>query len=160
MANPMMYGSKPIAIVDPTLWYMKSKQVQLIIATQGAKLLTLAAQDVFTRTLKNLSGPNYGVRTSLGGVQTPKSGPGTGKMPVPRVSGNLARSLKLVPVSVFIWSIYSDQRIANYAKYVHNGTRYMRPRRFLGDVIRQRRQIVQERMRRLLLAAVRNRGRI
>jgi len=132
-----MYGGQPTTNVDVTGWYFKSNAVKTAFAVRAPVVMAKIAQLVYARAKINLSGPNYGVRRTSGGLQVFNRGAMTGKMPVPRPTGTLARSLTIIPITPLHYAIFADQRIAHYAKFVHNGTRHMKPRRFLGDPIRQ-----------------------
>jgi len=82
---------------------------------------------------KNLSGPHYGKDTNY-------RGPMTGQMPIPRITSMLAQSLTVQKVLkngpyITLTAIFPDKRRAPYAGIVHDGTRYIRPRRFLQDPI-------------------------
>jgi len=86
---------------------------------------------------------------NLMGVAHP---PGTkspypGKLPVTRISRELSKSMKyhfFNPISAIV---YSDLRSANYAAYVHDGTRRMKARPFLKNTVSERQQAILNRMR-------------
>jgi len=84
---------------------------------------------------KNVSGPAYGVRKTKTGGQVPNRGPQTGKMPIPRITGTLARSVISKRPAPEMAVIYVDDNIAKSGKYVHNGTRLQKARRFLSDPV-------------------------
>ncbi len=85
---------------------------------------------MFDKTLSNLKGP--GIKPGIPGSKDSR----IGKMPVPVRTGQLRRSLKMVPISTLQAAIFCDPHISNYAKYVHDGAKGVPPRRFLGDVVR------------------------
>lgn len=123
--------------VDATKFYKKTHRIKQHVVTVAAKEVASISQMIFDKTKKNLKGPGAGVRQSKSGLQYPKTSPKHPlQMPVRRVTGTLARSLKMYPISQYEYLIYCDPKVAHYATYVHNGTRYIKPRRFLGDVIK------------------------
>lgn len=144
--------------VDTSGFELKSRRVKTAFAAAAARVLLEAAQDIYMRADKNLKGPHYGVQTTAGGMQVPKTGAQTGKMPIPRVTGTLARSLKLTPLSTMTVAVWADPHVADYAKYVHDGTKHMKPRRFIGDVVQERKSALQNMMRQKLLEAIRAEG--
>jgi len=117
-------------------WKKKSRDVRASMMKSIADVLDKCEDDVFQRMIANLSGPHYKIGTR---------GPSTGKMPVPRMTGTLARASRRKRLSASERIIFSDPKVAHYAKYVHDGTRPraghpgMKPRHYLGDVIKQRR---------------------
>ena len=145
--------------VNTTKFKLKTKRVRLAFAQAAVKTMMRSAQEVYDKTGQNLKGPAYGVSTSSGGLQRPNKGPGTGKMPVSRVTGDLARSLTMAPLGPATWMLWCDPYVANYAIYVHDGTKYVEARRFLGDVVDENRPIIRERIKHKLLAAIRMEGR-
>ena len=122
---------------------LKLKAVQRELVVTVPPMIAEAADEVLKRSLKNLSGGRYL--------------PGT--LPVRLVTGYLRRSMRRLMLSRFAHAVFSDERIANYNKYVHDGTRNMRPRRFLGDVISERRASIQNKLRRQIIIAIRRVGR-
>ena len=130
--------------VDITGFKFKMKAVKIAYAEAVVKELRKGAQEIYNAADKNLSGPAIDYRV-----------PGSkdsriGKMPIPRRSGFLAKSLQMKPVSNVEWLVYADKNIADYAGFVHDGTKYMRPRRFLHDPARERKPAIQNRIRRQL----------
>lgn len=124
--------------IDASKFNLKLARVKIAFEKQAKESFTKAAQKIYMETAENLRGPSYGVRTTKGGIQVPQRGPGTGKMPVPRITGTLARSLKLEPLNdKMSFVVYNDPQIADYAKWVHNGTKKMPARRYLGDVVKK-----------------------
>ena len=120
--------------VDTTGWKLKSAAVKSTLMPSIALVVKEAAQDIYNRANENLSGP--GINPKVKGADNSA----IGEMPVPRRTGNLARSLKQQPLTPGLSAVFTDEREANYGKYVHDGTRYMKPRRYLGDVVSARGQ--------------------
>ena len=59
----------------------------------------------------------------------------------------------------FTHVVYQDETIALYGKFVHFGTRKLKPRRFLGDVIRDRKDAIQRIFYAKILNVIRKYGR-
>jgi HK97 gp10 family phage protein len=136
--------------VDTTRMSLKFKNVKMANQVATIKALLFARETVMAETIKNLSGPHYKIGTS---------GPQTGRMPIPRMTGDLARSLAHQKLSDLLYRIYSDQKIAPYAKFVHDGTKRMKPRRYLYDAVKAKKQAIINRMRNELKIAIRKVGR-
>jgi len=134
-----------------TKWFGKSKAVRHALASTYSSSLEKIAKDVYKRSQANLKGPHYKKKDNY-------RGPGTGKMPVPRVTGTLARSLKITKLNAGLWVVFADSKVAKYAIYVHEGTRKMQPRRFIGDVVTQRKGIYLRYLKMRVKAAIRSVG--
>jgi len=139
--------------VDTSRFTLKNNRVKRAFAREAPKVLLMSAQEVFERSIKNLSGP--GIKPGVRGVDDPR----IGKSPVPRRTGTLARAQTLTPLSPVQFAIWTDPKKANYGKYVHDGTKKMKPRRYLSDVVRERGPAIQNRIRDALLKAIRSEGR-
>jgi len=141
-------------LVDISKAKLKLRSVKRAFAVSAAKVILESAQEIYDRIGKNLEGPHYGVRTTRTGSQVAKRGPGTGKLPVPRITGNLSRSLTMTPLSSVVIAIWCDPRIAHYARYVA----LRKTQDFFYSVGNERRQAIQNRTRYQLLKAVRAEG--
>ena len=115
--------------VDTTMWKRKKKLVQIALQSSIGRQVVLATQDIYKKTNENLSGP--GIKPGVDWSDNPA----IGRMPVPRRTGNLAESLTMQLLMVTLGAVYTDARKANYGHWVHDGTKYMIPRRYLGDVV-------------------------
>uniref|UniRef100_A0A6M3JV48 Tail protein n=1 Tax=viral metagenome TaxID=1070528 RepID=A0A6M3JV48_9ZZZZ len=138
-----MFTGQPYQAVDASGWYMKTAAVKRTLAVTAPPALMKVAQELFRRSKANLSGPRSN----------------TGKMPVPRVTGTLARSLTLMPIDLFTYAVWSNPKVAHYAKFVHDGTKFMYPRRYIGDAVREYRPMAIQDMQRILLMAIQGVGR-
>ena len=128
---------------DITGWRLKSRAIRMELVKTIPKIVEQSSDDVLKRTVRNVEGSRYL--------------PGT--LPVRMVHHFLAKSIKRIRVSWRMMVVFADQRIAHYAGYVHDGTRNMLPRRYLGDVIKERRQALTNNMRYTFLKAIRKVGR-
>ena len=122
---------------------LKLKAVQRQIAVAVPPIIAKQADDVLRRSIRNLDGARYL--------------PGT--LPVRFVSGELKKSMRRIMINKYAHVIFSNDDTAHYNKYVHDGTRKMRPRRFLGDVVRERRQAIINNLRYEITKAIRAVGR-
>jgi hypothetical protein len=138
-----------MAYVDAHRWYMKVSRVQLALLDAVKESIDFGMDEVFRAANRNLSGPHYkpGTKSEL-----------AGSYPVPIVTGTLRRSLRSKRLNPAEGVVYSDGQIANYNKHVHDGTRTMRPRRFLTDAVSERRMAIENRMRYNIQLAVRREG--
>jgi len=131
-------------------WFGKTKMVRMEVARTYEKSLKEIAQDLYKRSQANLKGPHY---------QPGKEPNYAGHYPVPRVTGTLARSLKYSRIFPHLWAVFADSKIANYAKFIHDGTKKMRPRQFIGDVVSERKGIYFKKLRNNIIKAIRKAGR-
>ena len=146
MANTNVY-------FDASRFNLKCRRIQKIVATVGQRVIMEGAQDIYNNTDKKLSGPHYGYPPNY-----PEGGGQRGKIPIPRLTGTLARSLQMRPLSTLTWAVYADDRIAKHAKFVHDGTKKMRPRRFLTDTFAERSPAIVNNMRYKLITAINKDG--
>ena len=79
---------------------------------------------VYKRVIVYVTGPHYGKAQGWRGHQT-------GKVPIPRLSGDLKRSIRRKRLHWSIHVIYADENKAPYAKHVHFGARGVPARPFL-----------------------------
>jgi len=136
--------------VNKSGWDRKLKLVQHDLTVGIPKFVEQCSDEVMEKTMKNLSGPHYKIGTT---------GSQTGKMPIPRMTSMLARAQKIKRLGAALILHFTDRIMAPYGKFVHNGTRKMKPRRYRADVIRERRQAWENRWRYLVLGAFRKHGR-
>lgn len=124
-----------------------------MVAPKIKEIVEDASTEVLDRAVKNLSGPR--IHPSIRGTENSA----IGKEPVPRRTSALVHSMKDKKIIPSIHAVYADTNIAPHAKFVHDGTKKMRPRRFLFNVIRERRQAILNRMNYAFLSAARKIGR-
>lgn len=135
-----------------------SAKIQAVIkaAPEACKTaVSYGFQEIYDGALVNLTGPNYGMRRTRTGGQTPDYPEGGGKrgqMPIPQITTHLRRSLSWKRPTDFLAVVYADKEKANYALYVHEGVEgtKRRPRRFLGDVVRTKRDAIKKEMNRIV----------
>lgn len=106
------------------------------------KAIDFGMDEINKGIAKNVKGPAYGVKKTASGNQIPKRGPGTGKMPIPRITGNLAKSIQSSRPTSLLGAIYSNKTIAPYSFMVHEGTRFQKKRPFLKNAVDERRQAI------------------
>jgi len=129
---------------DITGWKLKSRAVRMELVKTIPKVVEQSSDDVLKRTIRNVEGSRYL--------------PGT--LPVRMVTHYLAKSIKRIRISWRLMAVFADKRIAHYGKYVHDGTRNLLPRRYLGDVITERRQALINNTKYVFLKAIRKVGRV
>jgi len=113
--------------LDATKFIKKLKKIKSELPVFLHEQLNESRDIVFREVMNNLSGPAIGMKPSPGA-------PGIGEMPVPRRSGNLARSLKSTPANDFKVFIFCDEDIAeDYPQHVHDGTKNIPARPFLKE---------------------------
>lgn len=134
---------------DMSRWNAKSANVKAALAEAVKKSVDFGIQSVHEEAAKNLTGPHY---------QIGERGLMTGQMPIPRITGNLARSLKQRRMKPELGAVYADSGTANYAAYVHDGTKYVKPRRFLGDAVKMKKEAILRRFSNNCKLAIRRAG--
>jgi len=131
------------AWVDTSKWDLKQRNVKAAISKAMKETLDWALTDLYKEVVKNVSAPGSpyplvvgprGGRYRKRGAQTNK-----GTLPVPIVWGQLRRSIQWKRFHPLMAAVFSDGNIANYNIYVHDGTRYMRPRPFVDTASKGRR---------------------
>lgn len=148
--------------VDIKNWQKKAWRVKKAEAAAVAAAVDWGLDLLYKSAVRNVSGPNYGKRKSKSGdTRIPKRGPLTnaGRLPVPIVWGHLRRSIKNFRISSVLGAVYADQNIAYYAPFVHDGTRYMKPRRFVDDAVTAWRPIILKKMEKEIRSTIRGVGR-
>ncbi len=149
-------------LVDTSRFTLKTRRVKAVFAAAASKALLEAAQKVYKGSAENLKGPGIPKSTSSSGRQYPDYSKILGYdrryMPIARVIGTLARSLKLTPLSSISYAIWADPKIASYAKYVHEGTKYTYPRRFIYDVANRERAGIKSTLNKVLKGAIAKEG--
>ena len=94
----------------------------------------------------------------------------TGQMPIPRQTGNLARSLDQKRINDQRGYVFADSKRANYAAAVHDGYGPFtdkkgrkhpgaKPRRFLGDAVKMKKEAILRRFDNNCKLAIRRAGR-
>lgn len=149
----------PVITFDTTGWDKKDARIKAAIRVAAEKACMTGAQEIYDRTAEKLAGPHYGYKTGPRGGYVPdypEGGGAKGQIPIPRLSGNLARSLKMTPLSILAWAIWSDERIAKYAKYVHDGLKNRPPRRYLKDTFDEREAYIRKMMKDMVNAGIRD----
>jgi len=142
--------------VMTTAWRIKSKAVRKALSESAPAIIRHVAQKIYDEADKNLKGPSSGVRRSKSGRQYPKTPPKHPlKMPIRRITGKTAESLQIRPATNVDWYVYADPQIAPWAKYLHDGTRYIKARHFIGDPVRNNKASMYQLMDSTILNAVR-----
>jgi len=150
-----MSSAKDISGVDTTMAMLKLKGVKKQLAMTAPVVMRQQAQMLYDAMAKNLKGPAYGTESGpRGGIKMTR-GPGTGKMPVPRITGTLAGAAYIIPLSSIIWIVGVDNERCPYAVWVHDGTKYMKPREFLGEPVKELRTIIERTIRAEIIEAIR-----
>ena len=112
-------------------------------------LIAKGSDEIQTAIDKNLSGSHY---------VPPARIPGIGKIPIPRVSGLLAASYKVIKLTPTFYKHISKGEIASWNIFVHEGTKHTRPRRFMLIPINERKPAIRNRWRYAIMLEVRKRG--
>ena len=143
--------------VDTSRFTIKLGRVKKAYEPVAARVILESAQSIYDKAGENLQGPFIGL------TPDPKN-PAIGQMPVPARSRKLAKSMQIKPLSPLNVAVYSDEREAPWNKFVHDGVKYkngtvVRPRRFLGDVIRGQGGIIQTKIKDAIKKAIQSEGR-
>jgi hypothetical protein len=138
--------------VNTTKWLAKSQAVRKAFYVGGKSAVDFGMDSLMKETVKNVSGPHYGTKNGR-----PVRGPMTGRMPIPRITGALSRSVTQVRINHFLGAVFADKRKAAHAEPVHNLRKNPRP--FLGRAVRDIREAVYNRMRYAVILAIRKVGR-
>ena len=154
-----MSSAKDISGVDTTMAMLKLKGVKKQLAMTAPAVMAQQAQLLYDAMAKNLKGPNYGTESGpKGGIKMTR-GPQTGMMPIPRITATLAGSAYIIPLGSVTWIVGVDNDRCPYAVHVHEGTKRMAGRAFLGDPIRELRAGMEKVIRAEIITAIRIVGR-
>lgn len=135
---------------DYTGFYRKIETLQQIGREVLPPAIKQAVDEVQTKIKNNLEGAHY---------VPPARIPGIGKIPIPRVSGMLAASIEVVKIEDGrLYKIVSKGTKAYWNIYVHEGTKYQKPRRFMLIPITERRPAIHNRWKYAIMLEVRRRG--
>lgn len=138
-------------MIDTTGWHTKLIRVKGITREAVEKAAGQGADILARRVIHHVSGPHV--------AHWIRKHPAIGRMPIPRRTGMLAQSIRRAKIVDGIHAVYSDGAVAPYARYVHDGTKYMPPRPFIGLAVQEKRGEIVELMRTLVLGAIRGVGR-
>ena len=131
-------------VVNTAKWGLKKKAILKALQPTMSEIVKESSDIVLKHTLKNVQGSF---------TAAPQS------MPVPRRSTALLRSIKRRIITSVTHKVYSDNETAPHNRYVHWGTRKMRPRKFLGDVVTQYSRPIYTKMNNEFLRVMRKLGR-
>lgn len=129
--------------VDITRW---NKKVDKLLKEHGPtveKIVQWGNSKVSSSVIRNLSGSQYF----------------SGRLPVRRVTGTLARSYEISKVTPYLFVHRMNSSVANYAKFVHEGTRYMRKRPYFKSALDENRQAIMNYWRYQFILETRRTGR-
>jgi hypothetical protein len=117
---------------DVSGFIRKGNAIGRAVSTESDVAVRTVAMNIFNGAIKNLSGLHHKASIHCGNA---------GKLPVHVVTGTLRRSMNVQKISNGHWIVFSDNRIANYNKFVHNGTIKTgeKGQAFLGDAVKTER---------------------
>jgi len=133
-------------------WSRKVNRVIRTVHPSIVKIVKESSDEVLKATIKNVSGP--GIRPGV----TRAENNAIGQMPIPRRTKQLIHSIKRLVIYNWLHAVFSDPNIAPHGKYVHDGTRRARPRRFLGDVMTEKSRKIYSQIKGAFLMAMRKEG--
>jgi len=149
------------AKVDISGW---NKKVDKLLREYGPvveKIVAYGNTKVSASVNKNLSGMSPGTRTSKSGRQYVVSSKYyyPGKLPVRRITGTLARAYQISKVTPYLYLHKMNSNVANYARYVHDGTRYLKPRPYFKNAFTNNRVAIMNYWRYQFILEIRKTGR-
>lgn len=133
--------------VDITGWQEKYKEIFHLLGPAIKKACDEGQDILLKQTIENVTGDAYGSHKSKKGNVVWHRGTMTnaGKLPVPIRTNALRKSIKWAKIHDHLRAIYSDANVAPYNQYVHDGTKYMKPRRYLGEAVQGKTQSINDR---------------
>lgn len=137
--------------VDIHKFLQENAKIKANVARAVEEAAKEGAQRLYNAMAVNLRGPHIGKSPKTDAHRS-----AIGQMPVPRRTGNLARSGYIRKVTSYCYIVGSDSRIARYNKKVHDGVlgTNIKPRRFLGDAVRKNRLQIQNMMKKKIYDAI------
>ena len=128
--------------VDTTGWNRKVNALLREYGPTVEKIVAYGNTKVSASVSKNLSGSSYYV----------------GKLPVVRRSGDLRRAYEVHKMTPYLFVHRMNSQIAEYAKYVHDGTRYLKRRPFFKNAFEVNKQAIMNYWKYQFLLKVRSIG--
>jgi len=146
--------------VDTSKFNMKIGLVKTSLRRAGPAIVANHAQRIHDLASANLEGVGAKAGSSArGGADNVLLFRTKLTMPIRRITGNLSRSLQMAMLNIYQWIVWADSKIAPYAKFVHDGTKYVEARRFIFDPVDQNRVKFQKELKEGVLKAIRIPGR-
>jgi HK97 gp10 family phage protein len=135
--------------IDFSGFEAKSTRVKFALSEAIKEALEFGMDELSRKVTANLSG----IRHKPG---TPSPYPG--QIPVTKISVNLSQSVASKRIDLMHGVVYIRKDKAPYAKWVHWGTKRMKPRRFMTEAIADRKQAIINKQRYLVKLAIRKAG--
>jgi len=129
--------------VDITRWNAKVNKLLEEYGPVVEKIVAYGNTKVSGAVARNLSGGSYY----------------PGKLPVRRVTGTLARAYQVKKSTPYLFMHLMNSGVAKYAKFVHEGTRFMKPRPYFKDAFDSNRQAILNYWNYQFILAMRKTGR-
>jgi len=152
--------------VDITRWNAKVNKLLEEYGPVVEKIVAYGNTKVAGAVIRNLSGPGvpYEIRTSKKtGKEYVKvssmAGYYSSKLPVRRITGTLARAYQVKKSTPYLFMHLMNSGVAKYAKFVHEGTRFMKPRPYFKDAFDSNRQAILNYWNYQFILAMRKTGR-
>jgi len=82
-----------------------------------------------------------------------------GKLPVRLITGTLRRAYKARKLTPYLYAHYMDKSIANYAGFVHYGTKYLKPRPYFRNAFDSNKSVIMNYWRYQFILEMRKTGR-
>ena len=140
-------------------WKVKQRNIEVALAAQSAKSVAKSTDFVFGKAMENLSGDHPSPLTSKSGRQYFPAREGGAAIPVRVLTTTLRRSMKMKPVSPVHWVVLSDNQVAEYNYWVHDGTKHMVAMPFLDIVVDEYGAMLMKRMGAEIKNSIRKVGR-
>ena len=177
-----MAGAKDFQI-DMRGWRKKQEAILKVVAPAIKESVDWGLDKLMVETIKNVSGEHIkpeikkprkkkklgdSKKKSKSSKSTPKSSQEPEKeeeetkedlkYPVPIITGTLKKSIKPIRYNDWLAAVTSDESIANYNKWVHDGTKYMKPRRFLKDAVTKWQNLIHLKFKWTVIKAIKDAG--
>ena len=138
-----MSAPRQASTVDVLNWNRKVAKLLREYGPEVKKIVDYGNNKLGGNIASNLSGGSY--------VK--------GRLPVTRVTGTLFRAYQQKMITPFLYLHGMNSRVANYAKMVHSGTKYMAPRPYFENAVNYSKMPIMHFWRATFLNSVRKTGR-
>lgn len=118
---------------DTSRFDLKIAAVKKAVEEAAKEAVDFGMSELAREAIRNLAGQMHKKGTKS---------PSPGKLPVTMITGNLHRSIKQKRVSNVEGVVYVDKSQAPYGKFVHDGTKYMKPRRFMTESVQAKKESI------------------
>jgi len=143
---------------DTSGWTRKLNKIESGLLDEIAKVVETGTDQIVQKVDHDVSGPQKYIQGSKPKQISPEYEAAKGGIPVPRITGQFARSVQVFRHTKQLIAVFLNSKIAKHARKVHDGDAGTKPRPVLRNAINERKPAIQGNMNRRLLLYIRKHG--